>query len=291
MPGSIVHVLLGIRLLDRWHGASEAPFRSHVPALRDAFLTGSLAPDMGMLPGGDPLLSDLAHYVRSGQLSRTLVAEARTERERAFAWGWFAHVLADVLIHPLINLKAGEVRGAAGPLTFADDPALHVAVELGFDQSLFERWRRLRLGPLPPASAYAPLLQRSFQLVYGHALGHRSIRKSLTAWRRWHRGWFRLAGAGNDRTGWLGLLAYRSVRALVRLASERSVTRALLHPLAPSPEGSERMERALHEFPRRFDEYGSNYLRSLPDYNLDTGRVETPDSYPLTVATLARLQR
>src|SRR5262245_36459925 len=100
MPGIIVHTLLGTQILDRWRAdPTNTPFRPDDDSLRATFLSGSMGPDMGMFPGGDPLFSDLAHYVRSGELTRTLVREARTDPQRAFAWGWATHVLADSLIH------------------------------------------------------------------------------------------------------------------------------------------------------------------------------------------------
>jgi len=64
------------RQLRRVHPAGD-------PALRAAFLAGTVGPDMGMYPGGEPLFSDLAHYVRSGELARALVRAARSIAARS----------------------------------------------------------------------------------------------------------------------------------------------------------------------------------------------------------------
>jgi hypothetical protein len=78
VPHAAVHFLLASRVLERWEAApAAAPFEVDA-ATRNAFLHGSLGPDMGYFPGADPLLSRLAHYARTGALCRALVAEARS---------------------------------------------------------------------------------------------------------------------------------------------------------------------------------------------------------------------
>src|SRR5206468_3532319 len=123
MPGCGVHFLLAARLLATWErGGGHAPFPAGDPAARNAFLDGCNAPDMGYFPGGQPLLTDFCHYLRSADLARELVGRARSPAESAFAWGWVTHVLADAAIHPLVNLAAGELlTGTRQPRSYADD--------------------------------------------------------------------------------------------------------------------------------------------------------------------------
>ena len=104
MPGVLVHHWLALR---SWEHPALASVRgtSCERETWNAFLCGSLGPDMGMFPGGEPLVSDLAHYVRAGDLANRLVDSARTEVQSAFAWGWVAHVLADIALHPLARLS------------------------------------------------------------------------------------------------------------------------------------------------------------------------------------------
>ena len=96
MPGPALHFLFAGSVYREWQAAPlAAPFEPGA-ATRNAFLHGSLGPDMGYFPGADPLLSELAHHARTGAFCRALVHEARTDPGRAFAWGWVTHVLADV---------------------------------------------------------------------------------------------------------------------------------------------------------------------------------------------------
>ena len=298
MPGIIVHTLLGARVLDRWRAdPTAAPFPASDDALRATFLSGCMGPDMGMYPGGDTLFSDLAHYVKSGELARTLVREARTDPQRAFAWGWATHVLADALIHPLVNLAAGDARGG-GPLTYADDPGLHLAVEVGADGCQFDRWRQTDMPRLPHLpGGTVEYLGDAYRKVYGPAIQHRSVRTSVAAWARWHRFSVALGGAASAKLygrarGRHGLYGWArvAVKLYTGVCSRGSVLHALTHPLAPSARAEALIDRSVAEFPDRFAELQRGMLESLPDYNLDTGAVEQPATYPLTLKALARLQ-
>ncbi len=301
MPGFIVHTLLGDRILGPGPDgppATDLPFPVNDAGLRAAFLTGCVGPDMGMHPGGDVLFSDLAHYVRSGELARALVREARTDADRAFAWGWAAHVLADALIHPLVNVAAGDARGV-GPLTYADDPWLHIAVEFGADGDYFAHWRErglTRLPPPPPTTA--DHLGLAYHVVYGPAVGAGAVRRSLAAWARWHPFAVAAAGAAAEnlygrRGGRHGLYGAcrRAVRSYTGAFARRSPLHAVTHPLKPSVRAAGLIETAVQEFPEHFRELLRGGLDSLPDYNLDTGIIEQLASYPPAVATLARLEK
>ena len=85
---------------------------------------------MGYISPPD-LLADLVHYVRTCDFARALVAQANSDEERAYAWGWVSHIIADIIIHPLINQAAGRWQHGDQPLSYADDPSLHLRIELG----------------------------------------------------------------------------------------------------------------------------------------------------------------
>ncbi len=299
MPGIIIHTLLGTQLLDRWRDSPAlAPFPAGDPALRATFLAGCMGPDMGMYPGGKPLFSDLAHYVRTGELVRALLRESRSDAERAFAWGWASHVLADVIIHPLINIAAGDLRGC-GPLTYDDDAWSHLSVEVGADGCWFARWRELGIPALPPVPAgVVESVARAYRAVYGPTIGTPAVRGSLSGWARWHRFSIALAGAASaklygragGRHGFQGF-ARRVAKLGTGVFAWGSRVHGLTHPLAPSARAEGLIENALVEYPERFRELERDGLESLPDYNLDTGTVEQPVAYPPTVKTLARLRR
>src|SRR5690349_4287585 len=62
---------------------------------------GAVAPDMGYYPFGSKLFTNLVHYVRSGDFITTLINDAQTPDEYAFALGCLCHYYADIYGHHL----------------------------------------------------------------------------------------------------------------------------------------------------------------------------------------------
>lgn len=136
MPGVTLHFVLADRVLQRWRdGAAAPPFDTREPCALNAFFHGAVGPDLGYFPGGDRLLSDLAHCVRTGELVRALIRSAVSAQERAFAWGWLTHVLADQAIHPIIGRRVGEILTGSRDhfVDGASDMPAHLRVEMGLD--------------------------------------------------------------------------------------------------------------------------------------------------------------
>lgn len=299
MPGIAVHTLLGERLLDHWiHHPTEAPFPAGVSCLRNAFLAGCMGPDMGYFPGADSFISDLAHYLRTSDLIRQLLHRASTPRERAYAWGWFCHALADVLIHPLINKAAAAVAGADVPaLSYADNPPLHVAVEVGLDG--YTLWRhRTRSKGFRSAFTHQQInfLSFCFQNVYGPVLSTRTLYRGHLLSARGSGLAHRLsqAAAGMyglpDPGGWFNVLVYRPAQLLTRTLARGTAVHSLVHPLLASPVLAQEMDAMVGLYVECFREHFHQGLRDWPDYNLDTGRVEKPEDYVLAVQTARRLE-
>ncbi len=299
MPGIIVHTLLGNALLDHWQAApGDAPFPASDESCRLMFLTGCSGPDMGMYPGGKPLFSDLAHYVNSGKLAATLVAEARTNAERAFAWGWFSHVLADVQIHPLVNLGAGDAGGTA-PLSFVENPGLHIAIETAIDGYYFPAFQKrgtARLQSVP--GDFAQPLSRAYRAVFGEVVNETDVHATLDSWNRWHTASISMAANAANRlfdaprsTSLLYGVTHRAARALTAAFARRSAIHALTHPIRPSERVFQKIAEAITAYPNQFQQHATAGLDDFPDYNLDTGKVENPIRYPLAVKTLSRLER
>jgi len=100
---------------------------------------GAIIQDMGYYPFGHKFVSDLAHYVRSGDLILNLLAEATDLNEYAFALGALAHHASDnfghrvavnksvPIIYPKLKRKFGNI------VTYADNPVSHLKVEFSFD--------------------------------------------------------------------------------------------------------------------------------------------------------------
>jgi hypothetical protein len=153
MPGIVLHFLVAEKTLDRWVRSSEPPpFDPDDPSAVNAFFHGAVGPDLGYFPGGDRFLSDLAHCHKTGHLTRSLISRARTDTERAFAWGWLTHVLADRAIHPWIGRMVGQLTRGSSDIFVdgATDPCAHLQVELGVDTWFGVRNPRVRSVRLQP---------------------------------------------------------------------------------------------------------------------------------------------
>lgn len=112
-----------------------------IDELRDAHAYvygGCLIQDMGYAPFSARLMSDLTHYVRSGDFVEALIAESQTLNEYAFALGSLAHYAADATGHPVINriepLVYPKLRARFGDVvTYEDKPSAHVKTEFALD--------------------------------------------------------------------------------------------------------------------------------------------------------------
>ncbi len=306
MPCASVHLLLAGRVLDAWTRApSTAPFRVGTSEIRRAFLSGALAPDAGFVPGTDRGLSELAHYVRPGDLARAILGHARTQEERAFALGWATHVLADVELHPLVGRAVGERRfgDRNHRVNTADDEATHMSLEVGLDLCvLHAEGSRL---PEAPAGGWvqgageARLLLAALQTTYGLSWRPEPVvadqRRSSWMMRLWPRALRVVAHGGSGAAGWgttgegHGLLAH--LLELVRARSAPgTAARGFLAPECPPPWVLERFWAGVEGFSARFQEAVESGLATLGNRNLETG-VEQPrgSGHPATDRAWARL--
>jgi len=102
---------------------------------------GAILADMGYYPFGAKFISDLAHYVRIGDLILNLIDEATDLNEYAFALGSLAHYASDDNGHRLaVNQSVPIVypklrRKFGNSVTYADNPVSHLKVEFSFDVS------------------------------------------------------------------------------------------------------------------------------------------------------------
>ena len=136
---------------------------------------GAIIQDMGYYPYGSAFFSDLTHYVRSGDFIKTMLRDAKTVNEYAFALGALAHYAADNDGHRLatnlaVPLLYPELKKKFGnQVTYEDNPLAHVKTEFGFDVLQVSR------GRYAPESYHdyigfevsQPLLDRAFRDTYG----------------------------------------------------------------------------------------------------------------------------
>ncbi len=162
----------GIRplLLKRFPAATEDQLRqAHAYAYG-----GAIIQDMGYYPFGSKFFSDLAHYVRSGDLIAAMIRESQDINEYAFALGSLAHYAADNEGHPIainrtVPMMYPKLRAKFGDsVTYEDNPADHLKMEFAFDVVQVAR------GKYAPQEYHdfigfqvaKPLLERAFQETY-----------------------------------------------------------------------------------------------------------------------------
>jgi len=290
MPGVTLHFVLATQALDRWRASGASiPFDPDDPIARNAFYHGAMGPDFGYLPGGHRLLSDLAHCLRSGELTTRLIQGARTPRERAFAWGWATHVIGDRLVHPWIGRGVGELvegrpdRFVAGWV----DPENHLRVELGVDCWFAARHahlRSIRLRPVFDAVSIA-FLEGAYRTTYGFSPPVASLLRShLAAGKRVGQALFSLpvlralAEVGTGSRAWPGVR--RALAAAYRVRALRGVVLAYLNPVAPARWLLARIEGAVDEHARLFMRAVHESGAGIGDYDLDTGE---PGGRPVAI--------
>lgn len=281
MPGIVLHFLIAEKTLERWVRSSEPPpFDPDDPSAVNAFFHGAVGPDLGYFPGGDRFLSDLAHCHRTGHLTRSLISRARTDQERAFAWGWLSHVLADRAIHPWIGRMVGQLtRGS--PDVFVDgatDPCAHLQVELGVDTWFGVRNPGVRSVRLQPAFGDGEIgfLIEAYALVYDVVVPEEMFLRSHQA----------VSVRVGQALATLNLLhalrtggpVERHVPAFRRLIGQalstrcfRSVALSYLAPVTPPRWLHSAVGRELERQPDLFLAHHRQGATRLGDDNLDTG--------------------
>lgn len=292
MPCATLHMIVAARVLEDWRKAPcRAPVAMDRPGTVEAFLHGAMAPDMGFIPGSDRLVSEAAHYLRPGDLTRRLVEGAQGPLEEAFAWGWANHVLVDMEVHPVVGRAVGE-RLYGDPdlrVDALEDVTTHVSLEVGLDVALL---RTERLVAPPPARSLfrdpgaTRHLGRALAETYGMDWSAESLLRShrravgLTRW--WPRALALLplaapgGGAGDvpervfrtrDRRRTRGAV----FRVLARLAGSESAARGFFSPEAPRPWFLDEVRGRIEACVETFQEWVDTGLEPLGNPNLETG--------------------
>jgi hypothetical protein len=292
MPGVTLHLYLAERTLAFWQTRRSAPFPLGDRAAVNAFRQGSFGPDIGYFPGGPTHLSDLAHAVKSAELCRSLVRLARSPVERAYAWGWVGHVLADVAVHPILGCAVGElVYGTAGRFVEGDrNPQAHGRVEAGLDAVFALRRPALRRRPPEPVFDGDSIgyLAAAYRETHGVSLEHASLLRA-------HRGAARRAAQGLILAGLTsplvsgrpGLRTGERESRLRRRFSASWLAIAYLLPVKPPRWLLAWAGRVARSFPRILSEAWRSGLDSLENRNLDTGALDC-DAYAHGAAVRGR---
>lgn len=302
MPGHAVHIDVARSFLTALPEAEASAWTDN-PDVLNALFHGALDPDMGYFPAGDPLVTDLSHYVKTADLIRTFVRLAETPTERAYAWGWVTHFVADTQIHPSVNRCAGLLLNGTvdRPATWADSPSSHVRVEQGLDavrlamDTSISRYRLRSVASGPSAG----LLVRAFQETYGVSLEKSHIAKAHRSVDSVQRAFFPLGTAVGRKLQkeqtqtqdllWLAL--YYPVRWLASLLGEDSILYSFTHTYAPPEWFQSEVAHTEAGLTSYFAGLLNGGLEHLDNLNLDTGHVDQPDSpYPMTEKALQTLE-
>jgi Zinc dependent phospholipase C len=138
---------------------------------------GAIIQDIGYYPFGNKLLSDMLHYVRTGDFVDNLIREAQTPDEFAFALGALAHYTSDSYGHPAVNRATAaeypRLRRRYGPVVLYDqDPEAHLQTEFGFDvlEVVQQRYAPEAFHDFIGFQVSKPVFERAFQDTYGFPL-------------------------------------------------------------------------------------------------------------------------
>jgi len=289
MPCASIHLFLAQHTLSEWANApASSPFDAHRPEHREAFLHGSLAPDMGFIPGTHRFISEVAHYVRTGDLARALLREASTEREVAFAWGWVSHLLGDVLLHPRVGHACGErVTGDRSVrLNASEDLPTHVGMEVGLDLIFLRRHPETPSPPRRPGfdpvgiTYLSRAMEKTYEIPWDGETLLGSHRRAVGLTARWPLlltilEWGRPV---SHRAAGLRRATGRVVAGVgERLASGGSAARGFFQPIRPPEWLVAEAEEAGEEVTQRMSAMVRDGLEGLGNHNLETGALEGSD--------------
>lgn len=284
MPHVAVHIDLAGHVLREWDAhPGSAPVDPRAPGVRNAFMAGSIAPDAGFNPGADRLISELAHRVRTVRWPAAVLHRATSDAERAFAWGWLAHVLTDATLHPDVNRAAAEMLGRQEVRADAAQRWGHARAELALDIRAHARNPELARARLRPVfdRAAAPRLQAAFEEVYGPGLTGRAFIRAyrITALTQ---GAQLFAGRLHARAGRGVTIADRAAGAAVGIVSGigrrvlpvRHVVRAYVDRDPPPSWLIRRFDAFPDELIERLARaVAAGGIATVPDLDLGTGQI------------------
>jgi hypothetical protein len=166
-----------------WKQSIRPILLKHYPGLTEAQLQethayaygGCAIQDFGYYPFGNAFFSDLTHYVRSGDFVSSLLRNAKTPDELAFAIGSLSHYLGDSIGHsaavnfavpiefPRLEQKYGST------INYAQNPHAHVQTEFAFDINQLSKGRFAPSDYLKFVGLEVPrpLLRKAFFETYG----------------------------------------------------------------------------------------------------------------------------
>jgi Zinc dependent phospholipase C len=194
-PASAYSVLSHEQVVDlAWNSNMVPLLKQRYPELTDDQLKeahayaygGAIIQDIGYYPFGSKLLSDMLHYMRSGDFVSNLIMESSNANEYAFALGALAHYMSDAYGHPAVNRATAKeypkLRRLFGPVvTYDEDPRAHLQTEFGFDvlEVVQQRYAPEGYHDFIGFQVAKPVFERAFQDTYGVPLNQVLTKEDL----------------------------------------------------------------------------------------------------------------
>lgn len=143
MPGAYAHLTLvnqmkNTQRLESIFGAATEAITSILDYFKYCEL-GAVSPDYPYLAVGDgdaAKWADSMHYTRTGEMIKSGIKHIKLmsgePKRKSLAWllGYSAHVVTDVTIHPVVQLKVGD---------YAENKTQHRVCEMNQDAYIFQR--------------------------------------------------------------------------------------------------------------------------------------------------------
>ena len=201
-PASAYSLLTHEQLIDlTWKQSIVPLLLSRYPGLTPAQLDqarayaygGCVVQDIGYYPFGDSFVSNLTHYVRTGDFVINLFRNSRNANELAFAVGALSHYIGDNTgHHEAVNVSVPvefpKLREKYGPsVSYAEGKRQHVQTEFAFDIDEIAHHRFAPIHYLRHIGLNVPSRQLSlaFYQTYGiteNFAGHRLRRVNVGAY-------------------------------------------------------------------------------------------------------------
>jgi hypothetical protein len=166
-----------------WNNAIQPLLVSRYPRTTGAELQeahayaygGCAIQDAGYYPFSRQFFSNLTHYVRTGDFVESLLRNARSVNEYAFALGALSHYIGDSVGHadaisPATAVEYPKLAKKYGPIvTYENAPRQYVATEFSFDVDQLSRKRIAPIGYQRFVGLRVPrrLLEQAFFETYG----------------------------------------------------------------------------------------------------------------------------
>ncbi len=139
---------------------------------KECFQAGSLGPDINFYPGGNDEIISLTHGDKPADLGRSLLTNAVSGKEKAYAYGWLLHITTDNIVHPLVNnMVVSKFPGKCPGNDFDMYPLGHHRIEWGIDLFLLQDSRFKHIIPdmdiaLRSAEDLTPFLAKAFKQTF-----------------------------------------------------------------------------------------------------------------------------